>query len=163
MTFARVTSVLSTLLRSYICGTSETYNRRSTGRNQERMRGVGFIVVGGPEPKCGGDLMIMSCVLYSNNFLTIFIYIFSIHSALHFALADSGLSVGTVYVFEVSLLLVEEGIASNSRCILPLFLALGDYGLVTVGPLSTRPLSPLVLSFISPFSFSLDDVPISRS
>jgi hypothetical protein len=93
-----------------------------------------------------------------------FVYIFSIHSALHWrahplapdiALADSGLSVGTVYVFEVSLLLVEEGIASNSRCVLPLFL-----GLVTVGPLSTRPLSPLILSFISPFSFSLGDVPI---
>jgi hypothetical protein len=96
------------------------------------------------------------------------------------ALADSGLSVGTAYVFEVNLLPVEEGIASNLKCALLLFLAfcvihthrhpasaryvsLGDYGLVTVGPLSTRPLSPLVLSFISPFSFSLDDVPISRS
>lgn len=27
---------------------------------------VGFIVVGGPEPKFGGDLMIMSCVPYSS-------------------------------------------------------------------------------------------------
>jgi hypothetical protein len=59
---------------------------------------------------------------------------------------------------EVSLLLVEEGSASNSKCVLLLFLALcvirthrhpasarnvplGDYGLVTVGPLSTRPFS----------------------
>jgi hypothetical protein len=81
-----------------------------------------------------------------------------------------------VYVFEVSLLLVEEGIASNSKCVLLLFLTfcvicthrhtasaryvpLGDYGLVTMGPLSTPPLPLLVLSFISPLSFSLDDVP----
>jgi hypothetical protein len=94
------------------------------------------------------------------------------------ALADSGLSVGTVYVLAVSLL-VEEVIVSNSKCVLLLFLAfrvirthrhhasaryvpLGDYGLVKVGPLSTPPLSPLVLSFISPLSFLLDDVPISR-
>jgi hypothetical protein len=27
---------------------------------------VGFMVVGGPEPKFGGDLIIMSCVLYSS-------------------------------------------------------------------------------------------------
>jgi len=26
---------------------------------------VGFVIVGGPEPKCGGDLMIMSCVLFT--------------------------------------------------------------------------------------------------
>jgi hypothetical protein len=85
------------------------------------------------------------------------------------ALADSGLSVGTVYVLEVSLQ-VEEVIVSNSKCVLLLFLAfcvirthrhpasaryvpLGDYGLVKVGPLSTPPLSPLVLSFISPSPF----------
>jgi hypothetical protein len=45
----------------------------------------------------------------------------SVHPALRahplapdIALADSSLLVGTVYVFEVSLLLVEEGTASNS-------------------------------------------------
>ena len=26
---------------------------------------VGFIVVGGPDPKCSGDLMIMSCILFT--------------------------------------------------------------------------------------------------
>ena len=26
---------------------------------------VGFIIVGGPKPKCGGDVMIMSCVLFT--------------------------------------------------------------------------------------------------
>jgi hypothetical protein len=66
-------------------------------------------------------------------------------------------------VFKVSFLLVDEGITSNPKCVLVSFLAfpvtctprpptstrwvpLGNYGLVTVGPLSTRPLSPLVLS-----------------
>jgi hypothetical protein len=26
---------------------------------------VGFIMIGGPDPKCGGDLMVMSCVLFT--------------------------------------------------------------------------------------------------
>jgi hypothetical protein len=71
---------------------------------------------------------------------------------------------GLQYVFEVSLLQVEEGIVSNLNCVLLVFLAfyvirthrrpasaryipLGDYSLVTVGPLSTRPLSACRHSF----------------
>jgi hypothetical protein len=37
---------------------------------------VGFIVVGGPEPQCRGDLMIMSCVLSASCVAAIITYNF---------------------------------------------------------------------------------------
>jgi hypothetical protein len=126
------------------------------------------------------ETSILSILHSANDFLSFFCT-FGAVLMLQIALADSGLSIGMVYVFIVGVLLVKEGIASNSEYVLLLFsrfcvihsrthcqpvsaryVFLYDYGLVTVGPLSKRPLSPLVLSFISLLSFSLDDVAISR-
>ena len=51
---------------------------------------------------------------------------------------------------------------SSPPCVCAFCPPLGLYRLVTMGPLPTPPLLSLAHSFISPLSFSLDDVPISR-
>jgi hypothetical protein len=69
------------------------------------------------------DNSILSVVQFANNF-HFFFYTFGAaltDASICIALADSGLSVGTAYVF--SLLLVEEGIGSNAKCVFLLFLS----------------------------------------
>jgi hypothetical protein len=120
------------------------------------------------------DNSILSVLLhFANKFLTfLFTFFYTLGAALMrilITLADSGLSVGrSMYSrsaghrvqFEVRSPFVSRLLCDShsSPCVCA-FCPLCDYLLVTVEPLSTRPLSPLVLSFISPLSFSLDDVP----
>jgi hypothetical protein len=66
------------------------------------------------------ETSILSILHSANDFLSFFCT-FGAVLMLQIALADSGLSIGMVYVFIAGVLLVKEGIASNSEYVLLLF------------------------------------------